>query len=158
MAAESTQSGVPAQPTGKTLVDIRNIKVHFPITGGLLGRTVASVKAVDGVDLEVKQWRGAGPGGRERLRQIHAGPRGAATDQADGGYGHLRGRGPHQAAAERVAPQRADMQMIFQDPFSSLDPRYTVGRVIAEPLDNFKRGTRGASAGPRPRSAAGGRA
>ena len=55
MAAESTQSGVPGQPTGKTLVDIRNIKVHFPIKGGLLGRSVASVKAVDGVDLEVKQ-------------------------------------------------------------------------------------------------------
>src|SRR6185437_8994007 len=55
MAAESTQSGVPAQPTGKTLVDIRNIKVHFPIKGGLLGRSVASVKAVDGVDLQVQQ-------------------------------------------------------------------------------------------------------
>ena len=55
MAAESTQSGVPAQPTGNTLVDIRNLKVHFPIKGGLLGRAVASVKAVDGVDLQVKQ-------------------------------------------------------------------------------------------------------
>ena len=49
MAAESTQSGVPAQPTGKTLVDIRNLKVHFPIKGGLLAgryfqRVASSIK------------------------------------------------------------------------------------------------------------------
>src|SRR5512146_1328841 len=55
MAAEMAQSDTSAPPDGNTLVDIRNLKVHFPIKGGLLGRAVASVKAVDGVDLQINR-------------------------------------------------------------------------------------------------------
>ena len=54
MAAEMMQQ-VPQTQIGDTLIDIRDLKVHFPIRGGLLGRTVAAVKAVDGVDLQIRK-------------------------------------------------------------------------------------------------------
>ncbi len=142
MAAEPTQSGVPAQPTGKTLVDIRNIKVHFPIKGGLLGRSVASVKAVDGVDLQVQQGEVLGLVGESGCGKSTLGRAVLQLIKPTAGEVIFEGDDLTKLAPGALRQRRANMQMIFQDPFSSLDPRYTVGRVVAEPLDNFNRGTR----------------
>jgi oligopeptide transport system ATP-binding protein len=142
MAAESTQSGVPAQPTGNTLVDIRNLKVHFPIKGGLLGRAVASVKAVDGVDLQVKQGEVLGLVGESGCGKSTLGRAVLQLIKPTAGEVYFQGEEISHLSTSQIRHKRANMQMIFQDPFSSLDPRYTVGRVVAEPLDNFNRGTR----------------
>src|SRR6476661_7409025 len=142
MAAESTQSGVPAQPTGNTLVDIRNLKVHFPIKGGLLGRAVASVKAVDGVDLQVKQGEVLGLVGESGCGKSTLGRAVLQLIKPTAGEVYFKGEEISHLSTSQIRHKRANMQMIFQDPFSSLDPRYTVGRVVAEPLENFNRGTR----------------
>src|SRR5690349_23175906 len=142
MAAESRQSGVPAQPTGNTLVDIRNLKVHFPIKGGLLGRAVASVKAVDGVDLQVKQGEVLGLVGESGCGKSTLGRAVLQLIKPTAGEVYFNGEEISHLSTSQIRHKRANMQMIFQDPFSSLDPRYTVGRVVAEPLDNFNRGTR----------------
>jgi len=142
MAAESTQSGVPAQPTGKTLVDIRNLKVHFPIKGGLLGQTVASVKAVDGVDLTVNQGEVLGLVGESGCGKSTLGRAVLQLIKPTAGEVYFEGEEISHLSPSAMRHKRANMQMIFQDPFSSLDPRYTVGRVVAEPLDNFNRGPR----------------
>jgi len=142
MAAESTQSGVPAQPTGDTLVDIRNLKVHFPIKGGLLGRAVASVKAVDGVDLQVKQGEVLGLVGESGCGKSTLGRAVLQLIKPTAGEVYFKGEEISHLSTSQIRHKRANMQMIFQDPFSSLDPRYTVGRVVAEPLENFNRGTR----------------
>ncbi len=142
MAAESTQSGAPAQPTGNTLVDIRNLKVHFPIKGGLLGRAVASVKAVDGVDLQVKQGEVLGLVGESGCGKSTLGRAVLQLIKPTAGEVYFNGEEISHLSTSQIRHKRANMQMIFQDPFSSLDPRYTVGRVVAEPLDNFNRGTR----------------
>ena len=55
---------------------------------------------------------------------------------------YFKGEEISHLSASALRHRRANMQMIFQDPFSSLDPRYTVGRVVAEPLENFNRGAR----------------
>ena len=142
MAAESTQSGVPAQPTGDTLVDIRNLKVHFPIKGGLLGRAVASVKAVDGVDLQVKQGEVLGLVGESGCGKSTLGRAVLQLIKPTAGEVYFKGEEISHLSTSQIRHKRANMQMIVQDPFSSLDPRYTVGRVVAEPLENFNRGTR----------------
>lgn len=142
MAAEITQPGVPGKPTGSTLVDIRNLKVHFPIKGGLLGRAVASVKAVDGVDLEVKRGEVLGLVGESGCGKSTLGRAVLQLIKPTEGQVYFDGEEISHLSTSALRQRRANMQMIFQDPFSSLDPRYTVGRVVAEPLDNFNRGTR----------------
>jgi oligopeptide transport system ATP-binding protein len=142
MAAESTQSGAPAQPTGNTLVDIRNLKVHFPIKGGLLGRAVASVKAVDGVDLQVRQGEVLGLVGESGCGKSTLGRAVLQLIKPTAGEVYFKGEEISHLSTSAIRHKRANMQMIFQDPYSSLDPRYTVGRVVAEPLENFNRGSR----------------
>src|SRR6185312_2718035 len=142
MAAEPTQSGVPGGSTGKTLVDIRNIKVHFPIKGGLLGRSVASVKAVDGVDLQVQQGEVLGLVGESGCGKSTLGRAVLQLIKPTAGTVNFDGEELTTMGAGHLRQKRADMQMVFQDPFSSLDPRFTVGTVINEPLDNFNYGNR----------------
>jgi oligopeptide/dipeptide ABC transporter ATP-binding protein len=142
MAAESTQPGASVQPTGNTLVDVRDVKVHFPIKGGLLGRAVASVKAVDGVDLQVKQGEVLGLVGESGCGKSTLGRAILQLIKPTSGEVYFEGEEISHLSPNEIRGRRANMQMIFQDPFSSLDPRYTVGRVVAEPLENFKRGSR----------------
>jgi oligopeptide/dipeptide ABC transporter ATP-binding protein len=142
MAAEMTQPSVPMQPAGNTLVDIRGLKVHFPIKGGLLGRAVASVKAVDGVDLQVQRGEVLGLVGESGCGKSTLGRAILQLIKPTAGEVYVNGEEISHLSAGALRQRRANMQMIFQDPFSSLDPRYTVGRVVAEPLENFNRGTR----------------
>jgi oligopeptide transport system ATP-binding protein len=142
MAAEMTQPGAPAQPAGNTLVDIRNLKVHFPIKGGLLGRAVAAVKAVDGVDLQVQRGEVLGLVGESGCGKSTLGRAVLQLIKPTEGEVYFNGEEISHLSTNALRHRRANMQMIFQDPFSSLDPRYTVGRVVAEPLENFNRGTR----------------
>src|SRR6266581_184260 len=110
-----------SEVTGTTLVDVKGLKVYFPIKGGLLSRTVAQVKAVDGVDLFIRRGETLGLVGER-------------------GCGKFDGVELTKLSSGQVRKKREQMQMVFQDPYGSLDPRFTVGQVIAEPLENFKRG------------------
>jgi peptide/nickel transport system ATP-binding protein len=121
------------------LLQVRDLKKHFPITGGLLRKTVGYVKAVDGVSFYIKKGETLGlvgesgcgktTTGRTVLRLIE--PTGGEILFNDPDMGPVR---VDELEAKDLKTIRPKMQIIFQDPFSSLDPRMTLERIVAEPL------------------------
>ncbi|ALA43275.1 MULTISPECIES: ABC transporter ATP-binding protein [Paenibacillus] len=117
-----------------TLLEIRNLKKHYPIKKGLFSKQVGAVKAVDGINLTVQQGEtlaivgesgcGKSTTGRAILRLIEP------TD----GEILFNGTDIRKLNTEQLRKFRTDMQMVFQDPFASLDPRWTVQQVLEEPL------------------------
>ncbi len=136
------QPDVATPNADDTLLDIQGLKVHFPIHGGLFGQTVASVKAVDGVDLKVKRGEVLGLVGESGCGKSTLGRAVLQLIKPTAGHVFFEGEDLAKLPRNRLRQRRADMQMVFQDPFSSLDPRFTVGTLIAEPLTNFNYGTR----------------
>jgi len=126
--------------TGTTLIEVKGLKVHFPIKGGIFGRTVANVKAVDGVDLFVRKGETLGLVGESGCGKSTTGRAILQLIKPTAGTVNFDGVELTTLSSGEVRKMRARMQMIFQDPFGSLDPRYTVGQIISEPLENFKRG------------------
>ena len=103
-----------------------------------------SLKAVDGVDLAIAQRRDAGPRRRIRMRQVDGRAAHRRPVRADARHDHLRRRRPSPATARppmRAALRRArrGMQMIFQDPYASLNPRWRVADIVAEPIRALRR-------------------
>jgi len=125
---------------GTTLLDVKGLKVHFPIKGGLLGRTVAHVKAVDGVDLFIRRGETLGLVGESGCGKSTIGRAILQLIKPTAGSVNFNGVELTKLSSDQIRKKRAEMQMVFQDPFGSLDPRYTVGQVVSEPLENFKRG------------------
>lgn len=138
MAQESTLPSV--KETGTTLIDVKGLKVHFPIKGGIFGRTVANVKAVDGVDLFVRRGETLGLVGESGCGKSTTGRAILQLIKPTAGTVTFDGTELTKLSSGEVRQMRSRMQMIFQDPFGSLDPRYTVGQIVSEPLENFKRG------------------
>ena len=139
MAQEIQES---ATQTGTTLVEVKGLKVHFPIKGGLLNRTVAHVKAVDGVDLFIKRGETLGLVGESGCGKSTTGRAILQLIKPTAGSVKLDGVELTTLDANQVRLKRAEMQMIFQDPFGSLNPRFTIGQTVAEPLENFNRGNK----------------
>lgn len=131
---------------GTTLIDVKGLKVYFPIKGGLLGRTVGNVKAVDGVDIFVRKGETLGLVGESGCGKSTTGRAILQLIKPTAGTVKLNGEELTTLARDKIRLRRAEMQMVFQDPFSSLDPRYTVGQVISEPLEIFHRGNQKAIA------------
>lgn len=127
---------------GTTLIDVKGLKVHFPIKGGIFGRTVANVKAVDGVDLFVRKGETLGLVGESGCGKSTTGRAILQLIRPTEGSVNFDGVELTKLPSEQVRKMRAEMQMVFQDPYGSLDPRYTVGQIISEPLENFKRGNK----------------
>ncbi|HEY7833930.1 MAG TPA: oligopeptide/dipeptide ABC transporter ATP-binding protein [Ktedonobacterales bacterium] len=142
MVAEAVNTTPSSVGIGEALVQVRDVKVHFPIRGGLLGTTVASVKAVDGVDLDIRRGETLGLVGESGCGKSTLGRAILQLIKPTSGSVVFDGAELTALSAGALRRKRADMQMIFQDPFSSLDPRYTIGRIIGEPLNNFGRGTK----------------
>jgi oligopeptide/dipeptide ABC transporter ATP-binding protein len=136
---QETQSPVSS---GTTLIDVKGLKVHFPIKGGLFGRTVAQVKAVDGVDLFVRRGETLGLVGESGCGKSTTGRAILQLIKPTAGSVMMNGVDLAKLSPRQVRAKRADMQMIFQDPYGSLNPRFTIGQIIAEPLENFKRGNK----------------
>ncbi len=136
MAQEITTSST----SGTTLIDVKGLKVHFPIKGGILGRTVANVKAVDGVDLFVRNGETLGLVGESGCGKSTTGRAILQLIKPTAGTVNFTGTELTTLPSHEVRKMRSRMQMIFQDPYGSLDPRYTVGQIVSEPLENFKRG------------------
>ena len=126
--------------TGTTLVDVKGLKVYFPIKGGIFGRTVAHVKAVDGVDMFIRRGETLGLVGESGCGKSTTGRAILQLIKPTAGSVKVDGVELTKLSPNEVRKKREQMQMIFQDPYGSLDPRFTVGQIIAEPLENFKRG------------------
>jgi oligopeptide transport system ATP-binding protein len=131
-----------ARETGTTLIEVKGLKVHFPIKGGILNRTVAHVKAVDGVDLFVKRGETLGLVGESGCGKSTTGRAILQLIKPTAGSVKLDGEELTRLDANQIRLKRAEMQMVFQDPYGSLNPRFTIGQTIAEPLENFNRGNK----------------
>jgi oligopeptide/dipeptide ABC transporter ATP-binding protein len=117
------------------LLEVRALKTYFPITAGVLQRTVAHVRAVDGVDLSIRQGETLGLVGESGCGKSTLGRSILRLVEPTSGEVVFKGRELTQVSGGEMRRMRREMAMIFQDPFASLDPRQTVGEIVGEPLD-----------------------
>ncbi len=132
---EGQEMAATTDATHKDMLVVDNLKKYFPVRSGLLQRVTAWVKAVDECQLHHPRGRDLRPGGRVGLRQDHGrthDPAPASPQTA--GRCHLRRRGCLRHGKREFKALRRNMQIVFQDPYSSLDPRMPVGEIIAEGL------------------------
>ncbi len=129
-----------SRQTDTPLVDVKGLKVYFPIKDGLLGRTIAQVKAVDGVDLFIRRGETLGLVGESGCGKSTTGRAILQLIKPTMGSVKLDNVELTTLSPSQIRQKRSAMQMVFQDPYGSLDPRYTIGQIIAEPLENFHRG------------------
>ena len=126
-----------------TLLDVRDLKVYFPSGGGgILARGGNPIKAVDGVSFAIQRGETLGLVGESGCGKSTTGRAILQLLPITAGNVIFQGEDLTKLSARAIQQRRVNMQMVFQDPFGSLDPRYTVGQVIAEPLINYKRGAK----------------
>jgi oligopeptide transport system ATP-binding protein len=118
-----------------TLVKVRNLKMHFPITQGIvIQRRVGSIKAVDGVTFDVLRGETLGLVGESGCGKSTTGRAILQLYRPTAGDVFFEDVNLTEIKGERLRQMRRRMQMIFQDPYASLNPRMTVGDIIGEPL------------------------
>jgi len=116
------------------IVEVRNLRTHFPIKKGLLSRTVGYVKAVDGVSFAVEPGKSLGLVGESGCGKTTVGRTLLRLIPATSGEVLYKGENFFQYHGEELRRLRRQMQIIFQDPVSSLNPRMTVGNIVGEPI------------------------
>ncbi len=116
------------------LLRVINLKKYFPITGGLLGRQVGMVKAVDGVSFEIKRGETLGLVGESGCGKSTSGRAILQLHKPTAGHVFFEDNDLTELSGEQLRRLRPKMQMIFQDPYASLNPRHSVGKIVGEPL------------------------
>jgi peptide/nickel transport system ATP-binding protein/oligopeptide transport system ATP-binding protein len=122
------------KPATDALLEVNNLKKYFPIKGGILRRTVANVKAVDGVSFAVRRGETLGLVGESGCGKTTTGRTVLRLEQASAGEVLFEGRDVLKANSRQMKSLRRDMQIVFQDPYASLDPRITIGESVGEGL------------------------
>ncbi len=116
------------------LVSVKNLKKYFPVRGGLFSTVRAHVHAIDDVSFDVYQGETFGLVGESGCGKTTTGRVMLRLDEATSGDVMFEGKSIFKLGREELRRQRRDMQIIFQDPYSSLNPRMTVGEIVGEPL------------------------
>jgi oligopeptide transport system ATP-binding protein len=124
-----------AGPARKPLVEVRGLKMHFPILAGVLRRRVGEVKAVDGVSFDILEGETLGLVGESGCGKSTCGRAILRLYDITEGAIRINGHDIARASHAELRKLRPTMQMVFQDPQASLNPRMTVAKIIAEPLD-----------------------
>ncbi|HEY1451254.1 MAG TPA: dipeptide ABC transporter ATP-binding protein [Solirubrobacteraceae bacterium] len=132
---ERASAGEHIAPSGEPLVEVRNLVKHFPITRGvLLQKKVGAVQAVDGVSFDVKRGETLGIVGETGCGKSTTARLIMRLLEPTSGEVRFDGQEITQLKGSRLKAVRREVQMIFQDPYSSLNPRKTVGATIAQPF------------------------
>ena len=118
----------------EALIQVKNLKKYFPIKRGVLKRTVGHVKAVDGVSFDIYKGETLGLVGESGCGKSTAGRTILQLYVPTDGEVYMDGQDLTQLSKGDLRRSRRHMQMIFQDPYASLNPRMTVGNIISEPL------------------------
>ncbi len=119
------------------VVAVSGLTKHFPVRRGFLQRQVATVRAVDGVTLSIAPGETLCLVGESGCGKSTVGRLILRLMQSTAGTIHLRGTDVTHLGDAAMRPHRRHAQMVFQDPYSSLNPRLTVGTIVAEPLENY---------------------
>ncbi len=133
LAAETAKSNKP-QP-GEILVDVKGLKMHFPITSGvMISRVVAHVKAIDGISFHIRKGETLGLVGESGCGKTTTGRCILQLEKATEGQILFEGEDLTKLTQKQMSPIREKIQVIFQDPYSSLNPRMKIGEIIGEPI------------------------
>lgn len=128
----NTATGLVGQ--GDTIVAVDHLKVYFPITSGVLRRRIGDIKAVDDVTFDVKRGETLGLVGESGSGKTTVGRSILNLQKPTAGRVNFNGVDLTALGPRKMQPYRRHLQVIFQDPYSSLDPRATAGSIIGEPL------------------------
>ena len=118
------------------------LRMHFPVKGGVFQRAVAACKAVDGVSLSIEPGETLGLVGESGCGKSTLGKTVARLYEPTEGAIYFEGTNLSPLSRNELKPYRREIQMIFQDPYESLNPRHTVGTIVEEPFVIHKMGTR----------------
>ena len=121
----------------RPLLEVNALKKHFPIHGGLLGQETAKVYAVDGVTFDIERGETLSLVGESGCGKSTVGKAILRLYEITDGEVYLDGERIDNMPAGKLRPMRRRMQVVFQDPFSSLNPRMKVRDILAEPIRNF---------------------
>jgi peptide/nickel transport system ATP-binding protein len=135
MSLQTTQTDERAD---KPLLAVEGLKKHFDQSGGILDRLIdddTSVRAVDGIDLDVKKGETLAVVGESGCGKSTLGRTILNLDNATAGSVHYDGEDLTDLSAGEMRPYRRDLQMIFQDPLAALNPRQTVGQILTAPME-----------------------
>ncbi|QGG58620.1 dipeptide ABC transporter ATP-binding protein [Paenibacillus sp. B01] len=121
-------------PQAEALLEVEELRTHFPIRSGLLQRVSGHVKAVDGVSFQVRRGESFGIVGESGCGKSTTGRSLLRLLEPTSGRVRFDGEDFLALKDEALRRKRRDMQMIFQDPFASLNPRHRIGKILEEPL------------------------
>ena len=125
-------------PEQTTVLEVTNLTKHFPVQGGVLGRTTGYVRAVDDVSFQIRRGETLGLVGESGSGKSTVGKTVLRLIPATAGKVLLEGEDITDVSGERLRNARQKMQMVFQDPYASLNPRLSAGQIIMEPLENYR--------------------
>jgi peptide/nickel transport system ATP-binding protein len=128
------ETAAAASDEREVLLKVEGLVKHFPIKKGILQRQVAAVKAVDGIDFEVRKGETLGVVGESGCGKSTMGRVITRLQEPTAGSIHFEGQDITRLNAAGMRPLRRDIQMIFQDPYGSLNPRHTIGSIVSAPF------------------------
>jgi microcin C transport system ATP-binding protein len=133
IASEPKGSPPPENPDAKTILKTDDLRVWFPIKRGFLRRTVGHIKAVDGIDIDVKEGQTLGVVGESGSGKTTLGLAVLRLISSEGPIVYLGDR-IDGYDSKQMRPLRRELQIVFQDPYGSLSPRMSIGQIIEEGL------------------------
>jgi peptide/nickel transport system ATP-binding protein/oligopeptide transport system ATP-binding protein len=126
-------------PNAEPVLEVENLKMYFPVkSSGVIRRTVGHVQAVDGISFQVPRGGSLGLVGESGCGKSTTGRLITRLYKPSGGSMQFAGQDLATLSARQMKPLRRNIQMIFQDPYTSLNPRHTVGAIVGAPLSVHK--------------------